>query len=279
VNEILTQSLPLAIAIFVATAMLSLGLDLTVGQIVQPLRNRRLVTVSLIANVVVVPLVALGLASVIPMDRALRIGFLLYAFTAGSEAGPKLAQLARGNAAFAMGVLVLLIVMTVVFVPMAVSVVVPDAQVARGKLLLKLLAVVVLPAGIGLYIKARHGALATRLSAIMHRVSTTLLFVVFVQLVYVNFDEVVAVQASALLAGLLLFAIAFVAGYAMGGPERANRRALAIMTFIRAGSISMMIAGQVFVHDPKVLVMATVMTTLSVVLGIQAVVLFRRSPA
>jgi len=40
-----------------------------------------------------------------------------------------------------------------------------------------------------------------------------------------------------------------------------------------------MIAGQVFAHDPKVLVMATVMTTLSVVLGVLAVVWLRRSEA
>jgi len=136
---------------------------------------------------------------------------------------------------------------------------------------------VALPMGIGLYLKARHEAFAARLSVVMHRVSTTLLFVVFAQLIVVNFDEILAVQSGALLAGLLLFAIAFAVGYALGGPERADRRALAIMTFVRAGSVSMLIAGQVFAHDPKVLVMATVMTTLSVVLGVLTVVWLRRS--
>ena len=36
-DEILRQSVPLAIAIFLVTAMLSLGLDMTVRQIVEPL--------------------------------------------------------------------------------------------------------------------------------------------------------------------------------------------------------------------------------------------------
>jgi len=279
VHDLLTQSLPLAIAVFVTTAMFSVGLDLTIRQIVEPLRNKRLIAVSLVANVVLVPLLALGLAGVIPMDGALRTGFLLYAFTAGTEAGPKLVQLAKGNAAFAVGLLAVLIATTIVFVPMAVSLVVPDAHVERGKVLVKLLLVVALPMGIGLYLKARHDALAARLSLVMHRVSTTLLFLVFAQLIYVNYDEILAVQPSALLAGLLLFALAFAVGYALGGPERANRRALAIMTFVRAGSIAMMIAGQVFAHEPRVLVMATVMTSLSVVLGVLAVVWFRRSAA
>ncbi len=113
----------------------------------------------------------------------------------------------------------------------------------------------------------------------MHRLATIFLSVVFVQLVYVNYDEILAVQSGALVAGLLLFAIAFAGGYALGGPERADRRALAIMTFARNASISMMIAGQVFAHDPGVLVMITVMTTLSIILTVLAAVGFSRSPA
>jgi BASS family bile acid:Na+ symporter len=278
-HEILTKLLPLAIAVFLFSAMFSVGLDLTIRQIVEPLRNKRLVAVSMIANIVLVPLAALGLAGVIPMDGALKTGFLLYAFSAGTEAGPKLAQLAKGNAAFAVGLLAVLIVTTIVFVPMAVSLVVPDAHVERGKVLAKLLLVVALPMGIGLYLRARHQALAARLSPAMHRLSTSLLFLVFAQLIFVNYDEILAVEAGALLAGLLLFAIAFAIGHALGGPEKADRRALAIMTFVRAGTISMMIAGQVFAHEPKVLVMATVMTSLSVVLGVLTTVWLSRSPA
>ncbi len=277
-HDLLTQSLPITLAIFLASAMLSLGLDLTTRQIVEPLRNRRLVAVSLLANVVVVPLIALGLTALIPMEPALRIGLLLYAFATGVEAGPKLVQLARGNAAFAVGLLAVQIAITVVFVPMAISLVVPDAHVARGALMLKLLVVVVLPLGIGLYLKARHDAIATRLSAIMHPLSATLLLVVFAQVIYVNADEILLLPFNALLAGMLLFAISFVAGYYMAGPEKINRRALAIMTFARNGSITMTIASQVFVHDPKVLVMVTVLTTVSVVIGVFAVIVFRRFP-
>jgi bile acid:Na+ symporter, BASS family len=203
---------------------------------------------------------------------------VLYALAAGTEAGPKLIQLAKGNAAFAVGLLAVLILITLLWVPLAISFVVPDAHVERGKLLLKLAAVAALPITLGLYLRARHETIANRLSAVMHHVSTTLLFVVFAQLIYVNFDEIVSLQSSALLAGLLLFAIAFAAGYVMGGPQLANRRALAIMTFARNGSIGMMIAAQVFAHEPKVLVMVTVMTTLSIVIGVLAVLAFAGSP-
>ncbi len=277
-HEILTRLVPLAVAVFLASAMFSLALDLTVGKVIEPLRNRRLVTVALIANVLIVPLTALALSRAIPMNEALGTGLVLYALCGGTEAGPKLVQMARGNAAFAMGLLAVMILITLGTVPLAISLFLPAAHVERGPLLLKLLVVVALPIGVGLYLRARHDVLATWLSVLMHRVSTTLLLLVFAQLIYVNFDEIASLQLSALAAGLLLFAAGFAAGYALGGPQRANRRALAIMTFARNGSIGMMMAGQVFPQQPKVLVMVTVMTTISVVIGVVAVAVFRHSP-
>jgi hypothetical protein len=55
--------------------------------------------------------------------------------------------------------------------------------------------------------------------------------------------------------------------------------AIAIMAFARSASISMLIAAEVFPHEPKVLVMITVMTTLWIVLAVVAVAGFRRSAA
>jgi hypothetical protein len=60
--------------VFVVSSMLGMGLGLTVGQIVAPLRNVRLVILSLVANFVVMPLVAVGLARILGLDQALGIG-------------------------------------------------------------------------------------------------------------------------------------------------------------------------------------------------------------
>ena len=278
VDELLTRSLPLVIAVFIATAMFSLGLGLKLDQIVAPLRDRRLMAVSLLASVVVVPLIALGLAGLIPMDNSLRTGFLVYAMAAGTPAGPKFVQLAKGNAAFAVGLLAPLLVVTVVALPMVVSVVVPDANVELGKIVPGLL-LVALPLGLGLYLRARREHTATRLGQAMHRASVILLLLVLAQVCYVHFPAVLALEAGTLAAGLLFFPIAFAAGYAMGGPERSNRRALAIMTFGRNGSIALMIASQVFAHDPKVMVMILAMGLLSLTLATSATAWLARTPA
>jgi bile acid:Na+ symporter, BASS family len=278
-NDILAQSQPIVALSFLASAMFSLGLDLTLRQIVDPLRNRRLLGYSLAANVVLVPLLAIVLSRVIPMDEALAIGVVVYGLAAGTEGGPKFTQLAKGNAGFAVGLLAVLLSITVLLMPAVLSLAVPDAHVDRLGLLLKLLVAVALPIGLGLAIRARRPALADRMSVVMHRASLALLAVFFVLVVYVNFAAMLELQVGAMVCALLFFAIAFGMGYAMGGPRRENRRTLAIMTFVRNAPISMATAIQVFPDQPGVLVMVTLLSSLSLVCGVVAVVVLNRLPA
>ena len=55
--------------VFVLSSMLAMGLGLTVGQIIAPLRNARLVVLSLLVNFVLMPLGALALASLLRLDQ------------------------------------------------------------------------------------------------------------------------------------------------------------------------------------------------------------------
>jgi BASS family bile acid:Na+ symporter len=276
-REFLTQYVGLFIVIFLVTAMFSLGLDLTVRQIIEPLKNKRLVSMSLLTNAIAVPLLAFALTSVIPMHEGFRIGIILYALAAGTEGGPKFVQIVKGNAAFALGLLVLLLTFTVVCLPIVLSFAVGDFDFPRGQLVIKLLVLVALPIGLGLLLNAKAKSVADKLNPIMHRLSMLFLWTVFFILIYVYYGDIIALEGGALLAGLAFFVLAFLAGYFSGGPEWQNRRALGIMTFARNGSIAMMIARDVFTDEPKVLVMATVLAAGSVIGAVLIVVVMGRS--
>ena len=49
--------------------MLAMGMSLTMAQILQPLKNVRLVVLALLANFVLVPLLAYLIIRVIPLDQ------------------------------------------------------------------------------------------------------------------------------------------------------------------------------------------------------------------
>ncbi len=221
-DELLSQAVGPLIAIFLVTAMFSLGLDLTLRQIVDSLRDKRLVTKSLLINLLLVPLLAVAITNLIPMHEGLRIGIVVYAIAAGTEGGPKFVQIIGGNTAFAFGLLVLLLTFTVAVVPLLLPLVVPHVDISTGALVGKLLLVVALPICVGLFLNARFQALAARISPFAHHLSMFLLYGLFVLLIYVNFQEIVALQTNALLAGLLLFALAFTAGYLAGGAGAAQ---------------------------------------------------------
>src|SRR5256885_15957767 len=59
---LLSKAVPIAMLCFVVSSMLAMGLNLTVQQIVAPLRNVRLVSLALVANFDLMPLGAVGLA-------------------------------------------------------------------------------------------------------------------------------------------------------------------------------------------------------------------------
>jgi BASS family bile acid:Na+ symporter len=269
-HQVLTQTLPFVALTFLLTVMFSTGLDLTVRQIVEPLRNRRLLVSSLVVNVVLIPLFAFAISRVIPMGEAMQIGIVLYALGAGTETGPKLVQVAKGNAGFAVALLALLALITVVFLPSVISLVAPDVHVERATLLLKLLATVALPLGVGVMLRSWRGGGVQRLSVVMHRAALTLLAVFIRQVVAVNYTAILEVEAGAMIGGLLFFVLAVSTGYLAGGPRPENRRALALMSCIRNAPVGMAIASQVFAHDPGVLVMVTMMAVMTAVLGLFA---------
>lgn len=69
-NEILTTIAGLALNLFVITSMLAMGLNLTTRQIMDPLRNVRLVVLALVGNFVLVPALAWGLTAVLFLANA-----------------------------------------------------------------------------------------------------------------------------------------------------------------------------------------------------------------
>ena len=61
-TEVLIRGANASVVVFVVSSTLSVGLGLTMPQIVAPLRNGRLVALSLLANFVLAPVAAIGLA-------------------------------------------------------------------------------------------------------------------------------------------------------------------------------------------------------------------------
>jgi BASS family bile acid:Na+ symporter len=73
-----------AMFVFLLASMLEQGLSLSFRQVLSPLRNARLVILSIVANFMFLPLLALGIAKVMRLEAPFAFGLLLMGLTPGA---------------------------------------------------------------------------------------------------------------------------------------------------------------------------------------------------
>ena len=242
--------------LFVVTSMLSMGLALTIPQIAAPLRNGRLVALALAANFVVVPAVAFLLSRVIPLDEDLQIGLILFGSAAGAPFLPKLAQIAKANVAFAVGLMALLVVATVIYLPLVLPLLLPGVSVDAGKIALSLILEMLLPLGVGLFVKARYADAAASLLHPMTQISNISLALLLVLMLGLNIGNVIGLLGTGAIIGMvLLIVVALGSGYLLGGPGADTRQVLALGTGQRNLAAAFVIATGSFGDRPNVLVL------------------------
>lgn len=247
----------LAVLTFVLTSMISMGLGLTIAQIAEPLRDVGLVVRSLAANFVLVPLLGFLILAVLPLEQPLEIGLILLATAAGAPFLPKLVEVAKGDAAFGVGLMVLLMVVTVIYVPLALPLLLPGVEVAAGEIAMSLIVLMLLPLGLALAVRARYPGTAATVQPIMTQTSSTALILLMVLLLVQSFDDIIGVIGTgAIVALLLLIIAAFAGGYLLGGGP-GTRGVLALGTAQRNISAALVVGAQNFT-DPDVVVMLLV---------------------
>jgi predicted Na+-dependent transporter len=70
--------------LFIVASRLAMGISLAIPMIVQPLKNGRLVVLALLANFVLVPMLAYVIKAIIPLDQSLQIGLIVLSTAAGA---------------------------------------------------------------------------------------------------------------------------------------------------------------------------------------------------
>ena len=191
--EFLSKIANASVLSFVITSMLAMGAGLSVGQIVHPLRNARLVGLALLSNFVLVPLFAFILSKALSLDEPLGIGLLLLGCAAGAPFLPKLAELAKGNLAFAVGVMTLLMVVTVVYLPLVLPLLIPGVTVDPWKIARSLLLLMILPLVAGLVLKAKYEDIALSVKPALDWISNISLILLVVSITAANIDKVLQV--------------------------------------------------------------------------------------
>jgi BASS family bile acid:Na+ symporter len=259
----LAQAASIAITLFAVSSILSVGLAYRIGLIIGLLRESRAVFRALVANFVLVPLLAIAIERVIPLDPPEALGLFLLAGSAGAPFLIKLAIAARRDLALSAALLLLLVPVTVFFLPFYVPLAMAHPSL-RGlsyvlssifAIGLPLLSTLILPIVLGLLVKALAPGWAARLGPIGGKLATIALVVVVLSTFGANVQDLISiVKGGAVVAGVLLVAGAFAMGFLLSRLERSA--VLGLGTAQRNVAGAMVIASRDF-NDPDILVMVT----------------------
>jgi predicted Na+-dependent transporter len=233
--------------LFVVTSMLAMSLSLSVQQMTQPLKNIRLVILALLANFVLVPLLAFIIIKIIPMDQSLQIGVILLGTAAGAPFIPKLVQGAKGNVAYAVGLMFLIMVVTIFYLPIILPVLLPGIEINPWDIAKSLIVTMLIPLVIGMLIRSHSPDVADHWAPVMQKISGLSILILLVVGLGLNVSNIIGfIGTRGIGAMIILILGALLIGLLFGGRDPGVRSAMGLSTANRNGAAALLIATQNF---------------------------------
>jgi BASS family bile acid:Na+ symporter len=234
-EDLLNRLIPLLVQQGVIVIMFSAGLQVTGSQILAAIRQRRLLAKALLANFVVLPIIALLLSRLVNMPTGIAIGFLLAAVTPGAPFSTKLAGIGNADIPFAVGIMFVLAVMATFTTPLVASLLLPaeaTVQFDSLQVVLTLVKFQLIPLLVGLAVHHWWNSVARRLerpSIVLANIYTA---AVVSLLIIRDYRTLISIPWPSLAAMVLLTIASLLIGWYFGGPDPKTRRALALGTSI-----------------------------------------------
>jgi BASS family bile acid:Na+ symporter len=230
VAEIFSKLLNITLIIFMVGNLLDMGLRLNLREALGGLRNVRFVLQGVLWGFVLCPALAYLLTKIIPLDPAYTMGMILLGMAPCAPFLPMMVDKARGDLAYAAAFMLLASVVTVVYMPLAVPVMVKGFTADAWTIAKPLLYFILAPLVIGMTIQRVIAPVAARLQPTVKKITgiDTILMLVLVVVVYGK-DFISAVGTYAFGTQILFFSVATAAAYGLSfGLPQTQKSVLAL---------------------------------------------------
>ena len=181
----------------------------------------------------------------------LRFGLILVSTAAGAPFLPRLAQLAKGDVAFSVGLMTLLVMVTIFYMPVVLPLLLRGVTVNPWEIARTLILLMFIPLTVGLLINARYEQTAARLVPYLAKASNIALVSLLVSGLIANLSAILEIiGTTGILAALLFLLSCFVAGTLLGGREDPIRSVLGLGTAQRNLAAALAVATANFSARP-----------------------------
>lgn len=264
--ELLRSAVQFIAPVFVIATMLNVGLTQKPSDIAGHLKNRPFVLKMLLANFVFAPLLMIVALYFAPFDPALKAGLLIFSLGAGAPFLIKLTQTAEHELALGAAVMMVLMVVTVPYVPVVLPLVLSGVSVDALAIAKALLLQMLLPIGVGMLVAQLLPTLSKKAQPWVGWVGNVAMYAMVVATLIGYFPNLMnIIGTGAFLVGLAFVAAAFGVGYLAGAGKDHLEDIGGLGTAQRNTAAGVIVAIQNF-KDPNVFVMLTLANMLGIVM-------------
>lgn len=280
-NIFTTVLLPLALALI----MLGMGLSLMPEDFRRVARYPKAVAIGTLCQVLLVPLIAMLIIQVVPMEPKIAAGLFVLALCGGGSSSNVITYLAKGDVALSVTLTAFSSFITVFTIPIFSNLALKhflgqDAAIDLpiGPTMLQLLLITVIPTVIGMTIRQRFPDLASRLEKVMSRLAAGLLALIILLLLVKEGSKLPGFIVQVGVGVLLLNVLSMLAGFSIAKLFRlpsAQQICIVIEVGIQNGTLALAITAGLL-KNPDMAVPAAVYSLLMYLTGFVAILYGRK---
>ena len=249
--EIVTKIAPICLALI----MLGLGLGLSFKDFTRVLKTPKDFFVGFFSQLVILPIVALGVALVLDLSAPLAVGLMIIAAAPGGVTSNVLTKFADGDVALSISLTAIMSLLSIISVPFVIINsaeffgVVVSKDISLIGIALKMALVVTVPVIIGMIIRSFAKNFIVSKINIINKLTSLLFVIVFAAIWIEEKDNILNYLAQAGLAVLILNVVMMLIGYFIAkkfASGIAQQKCIALECGLQNGTLAVFVATLIF---------------------------------
>jgi BASS family bile acid:Na+ symporter len=246
-----TATIILGIAL--AITMWGMGLNLVIDDFKRVLRSPKLVILGLLNQLILLPLIAYLLVSLLPASPEVAVGIMILSASPGGPTSNLLSLLAKADTALSVTLTAITSVVTIFTIPFIVNIALEhfgglsqSIQLPILETILKMVLIVIAPMFLGMIIKRYAPSFSQRMERPVRIISVSLLALIIVGIVIKEKENIVSYFADAGLLALALNVITICLGLLTARVFNLGKKSgvtIALESGIQNGTMALFIAG------------------------------------
>jgi BASS family bile acid:Na+ symporter len=239
-------------AITLVEMMVTIGLGVTLSDVLRVSRSWSLVARAVLANYILVPAAAVGLLLLFRANPLVAVGFLVAAICPGAPYGPPLTAMAKGNVPVSVGLMIILAGSSAIVAPLLLQFLLPlvagdtPLTISVVKIIGTLLGAQLLPLCVGLLLRHQYPSLADKLRGPAGVLSASLNLLTLAVILFVQFRVLAEIRFIGYVGMLSLLIIAMATGALVAKRTPEERKGMVITTSVRNVGVSLVIVSGSF---------------------------------